>query len=526
MTDTPRSTLRDLPLPAKLVVTVFLLSVGVGYFSALVQIHFQHSDKNGEAMPTPANVVAVFAGKKWDAGGGEVPKSRLEVLLSGQKFGSLTSSNMTPAFFNKCEIYQDEIAKGRPKAVVDDEREGERRAVIAWSKLDPGARQAAYDKDAAELPAELVGKPVPDVHKINPKTVKIKSILKARCESCHAPKGEKSDIPLDNYDALEKLMKVAAGPPPGGGWVDSGKQMSLVKLTQSTHAHLLSFSMLFALTGLVFAFTNYPTIVRCVLAPLVLVAQVVDVACWWLARLEPPYGPNFALCILATGGVVGMGLAAQILLSLFNMYGRKGKIGMLLVFLIAGAGGAWVGKVVMDYLAREKAVAAVPAPQPPAPEIKPPPVAKVGGPSHLETILTGAFPNGGLWSGKNPGGMVRAFFDKEEDVFKRAYKDKTPELAQLMKERATEQALVLAWVKSPDDARKQAYEMDSFAIPDSHAKNPLTAEFKAGTAVKVKSLLNSRCVGCHSPGGEKGDVPLETYDKLVKYFGPPPPGGK
>ena len=33
--------------------------------------------------------------------------------------------------------------------------------------------------------------------------------------------------------------------PEGGGWVDSGRQISLEKLTQSTHAHLLSFAVLF-----------------------------------------------------------------------------------------------------------------------------------------------------------------------------------------------------------------------------------------------------------------------------------------
>ena len=76
---------------------------------------------------------------------------------------------------------------------------------------------------------------------------------------------------------------------------------------------------------------------RCVLSPLVLIAQVIDVACWWLARLEPPAGPYFALAIMGTGAVVGLGLVLQIMLSLLNMYGRKGKLVLVLLFL-AGAG--------------------------------------------------------------------------------------------------------------------------------------------------------------------------------------------
>ena len=38
-----RLTLRALPLAARLVLAVFLIAVGLGYGSALVQLHFQHA---------------------------------------------------------------------------------------------------------------------------------------------------------------------------------------------------------------------------------------------------------------------------------------------------------------------------------------------------------------------------------------------------------------------------------------------------------------------------------------------------
>ena len=50
MTTTSRPVLRDLPLAARLVIATFLLSVGIGYFSALVQLHFQHA-KPGSLLP-------------------------------------------------------------------------------------------------------------------------------------------------------------------------------------------------------------------------------------------------------------------------------------------------------------------------------------------------------------------------------------------------------------------------------------------------------------------------------------------
>src|SRR6476659_4371500 len=57
-----RFILRLLPMPAKLVLAVFLLAVGLGYFSALVQLHLQHSSRSGEPLPSAADVVEVFAG--------------------------------------------------------------------------------------------------------------------------------------------------------------------------------------------------------------------------------------------------------------------------------------------------------------------------------------------------------------------------------------------------------------------------------------------------------------------------------
>ena len=43
--------------------------------------------------------------------------------------------------------------------------------------------------------------------------------------------------------------------------------------------------MLYFLTGVLFALTNYRGFVRFFIAPAPLLAQFADIACWWLARL-------------------------------------------------------------------------------------------------------------------------------------------------------------------------------------------------------------------------------------------------
>lgn len=519
-----RFTLRQLPLPAKLVVTTFLLAVGVGYTSAMVQLHMQHGERDGSHLPTPNDVRAVFAGKVWRTDGEPRVMSRLEQLISGSPVGSASGTNMTPAFFADDEADYKKIVKEQPdrKARLDAERDGERRAVIAWANAPDEARQKAYADNEFALPPDRAGEPVSDAYviKAKPGTVQIKYILRDRCARCHQPGGDKGDIPLTTYPELAKFLSNEVAVPPGGGWVDSGRKVSLEKLTQSTHAHLLSFAMLFALTGLAFAFTSYPGIVRGFLGPLVLVAQFADVSLWWLARL-PEWGPYLALGIIGTGMAVGLGLAAQIVLTVFNLYGPKGKAVLLALFLAAGGvGGLLYVNVVGPHLEAEKKAKTDKAEEAKkkADEAKAKPAAKgvdapppAAGPSRLERLVTGEYNPKGSFSGKKDGGMVRAFFNKDD-----TFEDDQVEA------RKGEQAVVLAWLRADPAARKAAYEADKFPLPADRAGKPLTAEFFADAkAVKVKSLFNARCATCHGPGGDKyEDIPLDTYERIEKYLKP------
>jgi hypothetical protein len=379
---TTRWTLRDLPLPAKLVLTTFLISVGLGYLWAMAQIHFKHATDSGKALPGPEELVPKFSGVPWpleprperptdekpvdDLGRAnavgiqgdavkvktllaqrcvwchkkekedtplgaydalaellkkttDYPKGHLYRVLTGER-KSWDSENMVKAFFEKSEGWKDLPVEERKK--LEPQREAERLALLAW--VEAGAPKAQYEADAFPLPADSPA--LKDLSR-SFRTVGAAVIPNAG--------GEKK--PVDKWTEAKN------------------KRLSVDKLTQSTHAHLLTFSLLWAATGLIFAFTSYPSSVRCLLSPLVLIAQVIDVACWWLARLEPPVGPYFALAIMATGAIVGMGLTAQIVLSIWNMYGPKGKAVVVLMFLTgAGLFGLTYVKVIAPQLEAEK----------------------------------------------------------------------------------------------------------------------------------------------------------------------------
>lgn len=387
MTPTSRYTLRDLPPPAKLVVSAFLISVGIGYLWAMAQIHFKHASP-GNPMPTTTDLVARFSGVPWptvpkpdpaeeeakkDAAdkalggvGVQVPGVKVKTILNtrctvchskdgekddipltnhdelakylkptpdypkGHLYQVLTGDpkswnrkSMVRAFKDKAPDWDDMPEEQRKAVLVP--REAERQALIAW--VEAGGPKAQYEGDAFPLPAHF----------------------------------DTKDLPADLQVPAAPLAPAVAngGKKAADPWKEAKqKQLSVDSLTQSTHAHLLSFAMLWTLTGIIFAFTSYSCFVRSVLAPVVLVAQVLDVGCWWLARL-PDVGPYFALAIMATGAVVGMGLGAQITLSLWNMWGGRGRAVLLLLFLLgAGAFGLVFVKVIGPQLEAEKALVA------------------------------------------------------------------------------------------------------------------------------------------------------------------------
>lgn len=337
---TPRYTLRDLPLAAKLVASIFLLAVGLGYFSALVQLHLQHSTRNGEALPSDTDVVAIFAGKKKFDPAAPVTVSKLEKLVMGPRDAFNGSISMSAAFFDRDSdngldgARYKSLIKENPKEAVDASREGEQLAVKYWINLPEAERKAAYESD------KLTNHNIKTITKeyLAGETIKVKSILEHRCARCHGKDGEQAGFPLETYENISKYLDAPRGDVPDArGWVASDRFVSIEKLTQSTHAHLLSFAMLFGLTGFLFAFTNLPAIVRFLVAPSVLLAQVCDVSCWWLARI-PDVGVFFAYAILVTGSLVGLGLITQILGCLFDMYRWKGRVVLLVLFALAAAG--------------------------------------------------------------------------------------------------------------------------------------------------------------------------------------------
>ena len=366
-------TLRELPFAARLTLALFLLSVGIGYVSALVQLHFQHASP-GELLPSGDDAIRVFHGHV-----GAKLKSKIEQLLpevyQDKKFNG--QGQMTAAFYGPARDLSkaikdrakqlakethmrsdDDAIQQKAEEEVRKQRDTERRIVLAW--IQGGASEQEYNEDLFPLPAELAKQPVTEKYlsqgeegKIaEPRTAKIQSIMQDRCIRCHAPDGsdpKAADFPLTSFKQLKPYVTV-----------QTSNGMSMTKLAQTTHVHLLGFSMLYGLTGLILAFSSYPRWLRLLLCPLPLFAQVVDISFWWLARLPEPYGPQFAQAIIVSGAIVAVGLLLHIVLSLFNLFRWQGWVILLVLFGATGYAGQVIKTRYIDPLvAGEKAPNAV-----------------------------------------------------------------------------------------------------------------------------------------------------------------------
>jgi len=369
-------TLRCLPGPARLVLTIFLIAVGLGYLAALVQLHVQDS-RSVTPLPTVADVILKYTGKQWLDTAPPPPISQLEKLIMGPIEGAPWNGtgSMAPAFFHKDGAgFKREYEQADPETQkrLMAERNGEREALRLWIRTPDEQRRAAYEADRFIPPPQAAPSHITPDYRHLDGAIKVKSILDDRCARCHAAGAEQENYPLETYEQIAKYLVVPPSieVPPGGGWVAVATPISIEKLAQSTHAHLLSFALLFSVTGLLLALTDYPPLVRYIFAPWVLLAFLADITLWWLARLSDLYGPYFAMMIPLTGAVAALGLTLQILLTLFHLYGPKGKVVLgVVILLLAGVAVLVYAQQIRPALQakRERLANNIPTPTQPSP---------------------------------------------------------------------------------------------------------------------------------------------------------------
>ncbi|MCH7812556.1 MAG: hypothetical protein IID40_00915 [Planctomycetes bacterium] len=288
--------LTGLPLAGRVLLTGFVVLIGMGYLAALGHLYHRHRYADQRPGLTLDDLRANFAGI--EAPARVVPDGRTAVPTSRMLEMTLPGAPM-----------RKHLIEGGPESV---------RALTVW--LERGALEAEIDEGG-------------QVEQGDPSA---SSVIQRRCLSCHnAEDGEKSDTPYgpDFFDADYAMVYryaapgTAEGGPDGAGAkgdASDGRRLGpqpLSHLFLVTHIHMLAMPVYTLILGGMVLLTPLPNRLRGPLAVVPMLTLIVDFSCWWLAR----WIAIAVYAIPAAGMIYGVGLAAQIGYILITLWGPTGR---------------------------------------------------------------------------------------------------------------------------------------------------------------------------------------------------------
>ncbi len=277
--------LAKLTLPAKLMVTLFLLLVGPGYLCGTANIFFQHQMADGEPGLTIDDLRAAFHGmeKTYKPEDKKIVNSAM--LKEVRPDGSM----------------REYLEKGGEPAI---------RGLLKW--LENEAKEGEFDQSGLAQEGDPSAK----------------AIIQAHCIECHnADDGDSSDIPYADtaqsepqYSLVMEMATPEVTKEVSGVQTQVIKPISIPRLVHVTHAHIFTVSVFTFLVGVLFMMTGVPDKLKLLIGPLPLLAVLLDIGGWWAARWFEP----FIYVIGAAGAILGTFYALQILCVLGSLWlGRK-----------------------------------------------------------------------------------------------------------------------------------------------------------------------------------------------------------
>ena len=99
--------------------------------------------------------------------------------------------------------------------------------------------------------------------------------------------------------------------------IDLGQ--SIKSLVRVSHIHIFGMSFIFILTSWIFVLSEVAVGWKALLVAIPFFAIWIDIGSWWVTRFEP----FFAYTVIAGGVLMGFSLAAQILISLWEIWFGK-----------------------------------------------------------------------------------------------------------------------------------------------------------------------------------------------------------
>ncbi len=232
----------DTSVSERILDTMFLLTIGLGYLFALGHMYFSHEGRDGQPGLSVEDIKIAYYGKH--------QQTRLGAALNASMGGNLESPE------------QKEI-------------------IFKW--IENGT----------------------DVDEFN---ANVAPIMNENCVTCHSSKSGMGLPSLTNY---EEVMKVTHN--------DTGA--SIQSLVRVSHIHLFGIAFILFFVGRIFILCEMPIMVKRIAVAIPFIAILLDILSWYLTKIIP----GFAYIVVLSGGLMGLSLAGQILMSIHQMWFYKPK---------------------------------------------------------------------------------------------------------------------------------------------------------------------------------------------------------
>ena len=228
--------LAKLTLPAKSLITLFLLIVGPGYLFGTANILFQHQDADLEDGLTLDDLRRTFHGMEKTV----TPQAKITV-----------NSNMLEQVREGGDM-REYLEKGGEPAI---------RGLITWLEAE------AKEEDFAKSGLVEAGDP------------SAKEIIAKYCVECHTEGGDTEDVPYaataddePDYALVVEMAKPKIDRHQFGPQTLKLAPTGAMELVHITHAHILTIPVFTMIVGVLFTMTGFGPTVKLILAPLPMLA--------------------------------------------------------------------------------------------------------------------------------------------------------------------------------------------------------------------------------------------------------------
>jgi len=227
----------DVSVSEKILNTVFLLTIGLGYLFALANLYYTHQGRDGKPGLSVDDVMIMYHGSH--------AQTRLGAAVNG-------------------------IMEANLKYKSDKE------VILRW--LQEGAEQAGY-------------------------TTTIAPILNRDCIMCHTPSINPSLPNLTNYAGVLEVSRAGGGAP-------------LPVLIRVGHIHIFGIAFILFFIGKLFILCEMNVYFKRIAVVIPFAAMLLDVLSWFITKTIP----EFAYVVIGSGGLMGLSMAMQILVSIYQMW--------------------------------------------------------------------------------------------------------------------------------------------------------------------------------------------------------------